>query len=35
MNYVNEEITTLSNIEMFHLKVIFDKDNDKLIYDEN
>jgi DNA mismatch repair protein MutS len=28
-----EEIKILPNIEMFHLKVIFDKENDKLIYD--
>ena len=27
------EINTLNNIELYHLKVIFDKDNDKLIYD--
>ena len=27
------EINNLSNIELYHLKVIFDKENDKLIYD--
>ena len=28
-----DEITNIDNMKMYHLKVIFDKENDKLIYD--